>query len=724
MKKSLALVIAVTCLTGLAQEPNLLVNGSFESSPMGTTATLTALTPANDSTTFSGWYFFNVGSPAINRFTGTIVDAGSYAGGTPGSHAIRLEEDNTGSPVANDYGLAVAPFPVVVGTHYTLAFDLELDSVTGGTEACEVTIAEFDVNGKWLGNVVPGYHPALALDKKFHHYTTDYIVQNASTAKVNIAFRPRNPGFKSVLVLDHVVLTKAGLSAGQSVQKATESAPASDLLVNGSFESTAIGTATTLTAPTAAEDAKTFAGWRFFSVGSPPISGFSGTIVDAGKYKGGQPGSHALRLDVDNTSSPAGSDYALDTALPWIPVTTGAHYTLSFDLELDGVTGGTMVCDASIAEFRADGSFTGSQTDYALTLPVDATFHHYSKDFVVRDAETAKVVVAFRPKNPGYKSALVLDNVVLAPAKVSAGQTDQDATGGYRQLRDVQYGLASNTPLLMNITIPNPKPGKPVPAVVLLHGGGWSGGTRENMMNQCFLVAQHGYVGASVEYRLSGQAPFPACLQDCKAAVRYLRANAGKYGIDPDRISVWGCSAGGHLAAMLGLTENIAEFEGDGGNPGVSSRVQLVVDCFGPTDFDTWAEIVNKWADDEQARRLFAPPPPDDAMFQWWKNFGLEKDPPLIKMFEGKGKERAKWASPITYANRKENVPPFLFMHGSVDTWVPLQQSILLANALEKNGVDVTFLLKINSGHDDSKAWPEILEYLKKKLPLPSTAKE
>jgi dipeptidyl aminopeptidase/acylaminoacyl peptidase len=142
------------------------------------------------------------------------------------------------------------------------------------------------------------------------------------------------------------------------------------------------------------------------------------------------------------------------------------------------------------------------------------------------------------------------------------------------------------------------------------------------------------------------------------------------------------------------------------------------------TSFDTWAEIVNKWAAAEQARRLFAPPSLDDKMAQWWKNFGLETDPPIIKMFEGKGKERAKWASPITYANRKDNVPPFLFMHGSVDTWVPLQQSILLANALEKNGVDVTFLLKINSGHDDSKAWPEILEYLKKKLPIPSAAKE
>ncbi len=319
--------------------------------------------------------------------------------------------------------------------------------------------------------------------------------------------------------------------------------------------------------------------------------------------------------------------------------------------------------------------------------------------------------------------AAILGGAVAAQAAPAASRTNQ-ADGAYRLLADVPYGMGSNTPLLMNITLPNPEPVKPVPAVILLHGGGWSGGTRGGMMSQCFLVAQHGYVGVSVEYRLSGQAPFPACLQDCKAAVRYLRANAGKYGIDPDRICVWGVSAGGHLAAMLGLTENIAEFEGDGGNPGVSSRVQLVVDCYGPTDFDTWAEVVNKWAADEQARRLFAPPPPDDKMFQWWKNFGLTSDSGVVKMFEGKAKERAKWGSPITYANRKEKLPPFLFVHGSLDTWVPLQQSILLANALEKNGADVTFLLKINMGHNDHKAWPDILENLEKKLPLPSAVQE
>jgi acetyl esterase/lipase len=303
-------------------------------------------------------------------------------------------------------------------------------------------------------------------------------------------------------------------------------------------------------------------------------------------------------------------------------------------------------------------------------------------------------------------------------AKGSDKKPVQGSTGAYTLLNDVQYGTAGNIPLLMNITIPDPKPAKPAPAILFIHGGGWSGGNRGHMMSRCFLASKQGYVGASVEYRLSDQAPFPAHLQDCKAAVRFLRANAEKYGIDPNRIGAWGCSAGGHLAAMLGVTEGIAEFEGDGGNPGVSSRVQAVVDCFGPTDFYTWQEAVNRFAADEPTRRLFAPPPGDDKMFQWWKDFSFEKDVGLIKLFEGKGKERAKWASPITYADRKGNVPPFLLVHGTLDTWVPLQQSIQLANALEKNGVKVTFLLKANMGHDETKALPEILDYVKKTLPL------
>jgi hypothetical protein len=181
-------------------------NGSFEYSPIGTQFTIGA-GGGGAGTTFVGWRWFNVGSPAINGFTGTIVDAGNYKGGTPGSHAFRMDVDNTGKPAAFDYALDCddAKVPVVIGKHYTLSFDLELDGVSGGTELCEVSIAEFDASGAFLGNVL-GYTPTLPTDQTFHHYSVDYVPQHATTAKVNIAFRPRNPGYVAALVLDNVAL--------------------------------------------------------------------------------------------------------------------------------------------------------------------------------------------------------------------------------------------------------------------------------------------------------------------------------------------------------------------------------------------------------------------------------------------------------------------------------------------------------------------------------------
>ena len=237
------------------------------------------------------------------------------------------------------------------------------------------------------------------------------------------------------------------------------------------------------------------------------------------------------------------------------------------------------------------------------------------------------------------------------------------------------------------------------------------------MQSRAELVARHGYVGVLVGYRLAGKAPFPAQLQDSKCAVRYLRANAVQYGIDPNRIGAWGCSAGGHLASLLSLTENVAEFEGDGGSAGTSSAVQMVVDCFGPADFPTWQETVNKLARDPVAQRLFGPSGPEKNL-EWQDHFALDKDPGVVALFAGKPDGDTRWASPVTYASRPGNVPPFLIVQGTQDGWVPMQQSILLAEALDAHGVKVTMLLKPNMGHDETKAFPEIFEYIRKVFPL------
>src|SRR5205814_4600921 len=125
----------------------------------------------------------------------------------------------------------------------------------------------------------------------------------------------------------------------------------------------------------------------------------------------------------------------------------------------------------------------------------------------------------------------------------------------------------------------------PFPAVLCVHGGGFRAGTREGYDGLIRKLAERGYVAATVTYRLAPKYPFPAAVYDVKAAVRWARANAAKYRIDPDRIGVTGGSAGGHLALFLGVTADVKEFEGDGGNPTQPSRVACVVNVYGPSDF-------------------------------------------------------------------------------------------------------------------------------------------
>ncbi len=122
------------------------------------------------------------------------------------------------------------------------------------------------------------------------------------------------------------------------------------------------------------------------------------------------------------------------------------------------------------------------------------------------------------------------------------------------------------------------------PAILAIHGGGFRAGSRQGYRATCIALAQRGYVCATADYRLAPAAPFPAAVHDVKAAVRYLRANAARLGIDPQKIGTMGGSAGGHLALFLGVTGNVPEFEGDGPNREQSSRVSVVVDYFGPSD--------------------------------------------------------------------------------------------------------------------------------------------
>src|SRR5262249_33848932 len=138
----------------------------------------------------------------------------------------------------------------------------------------------------------------------------------------------------------------------------------------------------------------------------------------------------------------------------------------------------------------------------------------------------------------------------------------------------------------LQLNMARPKKGEgPYPAILCIHGGGFRAGKRESYDAQCIRLAQHGYVALTVTYRLAPKFPFPTAIHDVKAAVRWMRANASKYQIDPERIGVTGGSAGGHLAQFLGVTGDVKEFEGKGGNAEQSSKVACVVNVYGPSDF-------------------------------------------------------------------------------------------------------------------------------------------
>src|SRR5580698_2811050 len=150
---------------------------------------------------------------------------------------------------------------------------------------------------------------------------------------------------------------------------------------------------------------------------------------------------------------------------------------------------------------------------------------------------------------------------------------------GARMLPNIKYVTDGGERQQLDLYLP--ATGTNLPLIVWIHGGGWMEGSKEQPPGLKFL--NHGFALASLNYRLSQDAIFPAQLIDCKAAIRWLRAHAAENGIDPNHIAVWGASAGGHLVALLGTTGEVKEFD-QGDNPGVSSRVEAVCDWFGPTD--------------------------------------------------------------------------------------------------------------------------------------------
>jgi acetyl esterase/lipase len=219
-----------------------------------------------------------------------------------------------------------------------------------------------------------------------------------------------------------------------------------------------------------------------------------------------------------------------------------------------------------------------------------------------------------------------------------------------------------------------PKEGRELPLIIWVHGGAFRLGSKEDDVPLGYLAA--GYALASINYRLSQHAIFPAQIQDCKAAVRWLRANAGRFSLDPHRFGAWGPSAGGHLVAMLGTAGDVREFD-VGENLEQSSRVQAVVDYFGPTDFCQM--------DAHRVPGGMVHEPPDSPESE------------LVGGPIQENQDRVAKADPITYVT--PNAPPFLVVHGDQDPLVPHHQSVLLEAALRQAGVPVSFHTVRGAGH-------------------------
>lgn len=245
-----------------------------------------------------------------------------------------------------------------------------------------------------------------------------------------------------------------------------------------------------------------------------------------------------------------------------------------------------------------------------------------------------------------------------------------EAPQGVRALLDVPYVSEGHKRQKLDLYLPEPPDQTPRPLLLKIHGGAWRHGDKQGQRSVANYVKK-GYVAVAINYRFSQQALFPAQIEDCKSAVRWLRAHAPEYGIDTKKFVVMGASAGGHLAALLGTTGDVKDFD-VGENLEFPSSVQAVVDSYGPTDFQVAINTPG------YGKRLSA----------------------ITQLLGGPVDQHLKLAesaNPITYISKSD--PPFLILHGDADPLVPINQSQLLHAALKQAGVPVEFHTVEGGGH-------------------------
>ncbi len=264
--------------------------------------------------------------------------------------------------------------------------------------------------------------------------------------------------------------------------------------------------------------------------------------------------------------------------------------------------------------------------------------------------------------------------LLAAVSLASAQPAGRPLPAGYTAKRDVTYVAGGTDRQRLDVFFPE-KSVKPVPLIVWIHGGAWSAGSKDRC--PALPLLGDGYAVASVTYRFSQHGVFPAQIEDCRAAIRWLRAHAAEMNIDPARIGAWGSSAGGHLVALLGVAGDETAWD-KGDHVDQSARVQAVVNWFGPAD------LLTMGAQSDADSRIKH----DDA------------NSPESRLIGGavqEQKEKARAASPVAYVTRDD--APMLLMHGDRDPLVPHAQSIELRDALQKVGAEATLQTLPGAGH-------------------------
>jgi acetyl esterase/lipase len=271
---------------------------------------------------------------------------------------------------------------------------------------------------------------------------------------------------------------------------------------------------------------------------------------------------------------------------------------------------------------------------------------------------------------------LISSSVLFLISSVLTACAQNPPPQGFIALRDVDYAGTGNARQKLDLYLPEKRPDKPLPLIVYVHGGGWEMGDKSDTGLLFQLIEKGGYAGASLGYRLSQEAHWPAQIHDVKAALRWLAANAEKHGIDATRIGLAGISAGGQLVSLLGTSQGVVELEGEIGTAkGTTPKIRCVANFCGPANFLTFAGKGSA-IDPEEPRtaitRLFGGP--------------LSQHQAVARM-----------ASPVTHISGDD--PPFLHIHGTADTLVPYAQAEEFDATLEKAGVSSTLLTGKEAPH-------------------------